>query len=479
MNTKKIIITLVFILGFLSSTFSQEPKYLSLQESFVANEKLTNAGIGIYAINLNTNEILLDYNSATSFTPASILKLHTTAMALEQMGTGAHFKTSIAYDGAIEDSILNGNIYIIGGGDPCLGTERYSEIYGEDITATWASQIRDLGIKEINGDIISDISYFGEVPTPGKWVWEDLGAYYGSQGSSLNYMDNTYQLFFDTGNHKDTAILTKVIPNDLRLIVRNEVIASEKVYNDNSIIYRGKSENEIIINGALPCNKKDYVVEGCIPNPPLYVAERLWLRLNYLQIPVSGEAKVEFQKRETDERITISTISSPSLLSIVNYTNRVSCNLYAEMLRLHIMRRSGQSFEKYGVAFMKKRGIDSNGFYPVDGSGVSHFDAITAKQTTQLLKHIYNSKYGSSFINGLAEAGKSGTLKSYKCSKDGLMRLQAKTGSMTRVRSLAGYITNTKKEKIAFSIILNNYDGNSSELRTILDNFVRQIGMGN
>ena len=92
------------------------------------------------------------------------------------------------------------------------------------------------------------------------------------------------------------------------------------------------------------------------------------------------------------------------------------------------------------------------------------------------MKHIVKSKYGESFISGMAVAGKSGTLKSYKCSADGKIKVQAKTGSMTRVRSLAGIITNVRNEKIAFCLIINNFDGKSPQIKNIIDNFIKAVG---
>ena len=477
MRIKNLITAIAATVFIVFQAFAQSPKCETLQNNFLNNKELKNAGVGLYAENLTTGDIVLDYNSNVSFTPASILKLFTTSMAMEALGSTTRFKTQIAYSGTLENGILNGDLYIIGGGDPCLGTSRYSSIYGDDIFDTWTAKVKEAGIKKINGNIISDISYFGKVPTPDKWVWEDLGAYYGACGAAINYMDNTYELYFNTGNDKDTAVLVKVIPDDLELNVVNEVVASANVTDDNSIIYRGYGENDIVVQGALPCNKTEYKVKGCFPNPPKYVARTLYYRLRNNGVAVTGTYTVSDKKYEGEnERTVVHTYSSPNVGTIVNYTNLVSCNLYAEVLMLQIMHRTGKSLADYGKSFLSNNGIESSGFFPVDGSGVSHFNAINAKQTAQLLKHIEKSKYGENFISGMAVAGKSGTLKSYKCSADGTIKVQAKTGSMTRVRSLAGFLTNTRNEKIAFCIIINNYDAKGPQIRTIIDNFIKAVG---
>ena len=477
MKTTKSIIAVIALIFISINVFSQKPKCENLQNDFLNNKELKNAAVGLYAENITTGEIVLDYNSNASLTPASIQKLFTTTMAMEALGSTTRFKTKIAYSGTLEDSVVNGDLYIIGGGDPCLGAERYSSIYGEDIFDTWTEKVKEAGIKKINGNIISDVTYFGAVPTPGKWVWEDLGSYYGSQGFSLNYMDNTYELYYNTGKDKDTAVLVRVVPDDLELNVVNKVTASSSVSDDNTVIYRGYGENDIVVTGTLPCNKTEYKVKGCFPNPPHYVARTLYYRLRNNGVAVTGTYLVSNMKYESEEeRTVIHTFSSPNVGTIVNYTNLVSYNLYAEVLALQIMRKTGKSLADYGKNFLNNRGIEGGGFYPVDGSGLSHFDAINAKQTAQLLKHISKSKYGESFISGMAVAGKSGTLKSYKCSADGKIKVQAKTGSMTRVRSLAGIITNIRNEKIVFCIIINNYDGKGPQMKNVIDNFIKAVG---
>ena len=468
---------LVLLIVLSLSAFAQSPQCLSLQENFVGNDELKNAAVALYAENLTTGAVLLDYNSNVSLTPASIQKLFTTTLAMEALGSNTRFKTKIAYSGTLEDSVVNGDLYIIGGGDPCLGAERYSSIYGDDVFDTWTEKVKEAGIKKINGNIISDVTYFGAVPTPGKWVWEDLGSYYGSQGFSINFMDNTYELYYNTGRDKDTAVLVRVVPDDLELNVVNKVTASSSVSDDNTVIYRGYGENDIVVTGTLPCNKTEYKVKGCFPNPPKYVARTLYYRLRNNGVAVTGTYMVSDKKYEGEnERTVIYTVSSPNVGTIVNYTNLVSYNLYAEVLALQVMRHTGKSLADYGKKFLSDKGMESGGFYPVDGSGLSHFNAINAKQTTQLLKHIDKSKYGESFISGMAVAGKSGTLKTYKCSSDGKIKVQAKTGSMTRVRSLAGFITNARKEKIAFCIIINNYDGKGPQMKNLIDNFIKAVG---
>ena len=477
MKTIRILLAIAACTIISFEVLAQSPKCELLQNKFLANKELKNAAVGLYAENLTTGDIVLDYNSDASLTPASILKLFTTSMATELLGSSTRFKTKIAYSGTLEDSVVNGDLYIIGGGDPCLGAERYSSTYSADIFDTWTEKVKEAGIKKINGNIISDVTYFGSVPTPGKWVWEDLGSYYGSRGFSINYMDNTYELYFNTGSDKDSAVLVKVIPDDLELNVVNKVTAASSVSDDNTVIYRGYGENDIVVCGTLPCNKTEYKVKGGFPNPPHYVARTLYYRLRNNGVAVTGTYLVSDKKYEgEDERTVIHTFSSPSVGTIANYTNLVSYNLYVEVLALQIMRKTGKSLADYGKSFLGARGIESGGFYPVDGSGLSHFDAINAKQTAQLLKHITKSKYGESFISGMAVAGKSGTLKSYKCSADGKIKVQAKTGSMTRVRSLAGIITNVRNEKIVFCIIINNYDGKSPQIRNVIDNFIKEIG---
>jgi serine-type D-Ala-D-Ala carboxypeptidase/endopeptidase (penicillin-binding protein 4) len=158
-------------------------------------------------------KILIDYNSGVSLTPASVMKLITSAAAIELLGPYYTFKTKIGYTGKISKrwGRLRGNLIITGGGDPALGSKYFTDHYKDFIT-NWIGEIKKLGIKKITGKVITDDSYYDFLPVPGKWLWEDAGNYYGAGAYGLSVFDNLYEIHFKTLSDSTLPVIKKIFP---------------------------------------------------------------------------------------------------------------------------------------------------------------------------------------------------------------------------------------------------------------------------
>ncbi len=471
---KKIFVILILnIVVFFS--FSQESRYNEILEELLSNSNLKNASLGIYAENLSTGKVVFNHNSYTSLVPASVFKILPTSIAIELLGADYQFKTEFAYSGTISSSgELNGNLYIIGYGDPCLGSTNYNSHYGNFVDDC-VSKIKALGIKKINGDIIADASYFGKINIPDTWIWEDLANYYGNPGSSLNYRDNLYKIHFKTSNINDApTTINKIDPPDLDLDIDNQVKSSSTTW-DEAFIFYGDKENERIIRGTLPWKKSDFPIKGSIPKPELYLSNVVNKALKNAGIIVTGTTKRTFET-VSENRKVFYTVKSPKLLAIAKTTNLKSFNLYAEMLSYHIAKKTDKPYKDAVISILTSKGIDTQGLNIEDACGLSHFNSITAYQMTQWLKYIkQKSKYSSDFFSTLPVAGTSGTLSRYCIGTKAQNRLHAKSGSMTRVRAYAGYILNSAGEEIVFCFIANNYTCNNYGMRKLFENLFNQI----
>ena len=161
------------------------------------SEDLDHALVSIYAVHMDTGEVFQDQNSDLSLIPASCLKIATTAAALQILGADYRFETHLEYDGRIEQKTLQGNLYIRGGGDPCLGSDRISgSLSWDNQIAAWADAIQKLGIHKITGKVIGDADGWEEALAVPSWTWEDLGNYYGAGACALSFHENAYSLFF-------------------------------------------------------------------------------------------------------------------------------------------------------------------------------------------------------------------------------------------------------------------------------------------
>ncbi|MCB9365463.1 MAG: D-alanyl-D-alanine carboxypeptidase/D-alanyl-D-alanine-endopeptidase [Flavobacteriales bacterium] len=461
------LISSIFLFFYILYGFSQTVQDVRNEAvKFAADNDLKNASISFYAIDLTTNQVIAGLSPDMSLVPASTTKLITTASALEILGENTRFSTQILYTGTIDTlcKVLNGNIIIKGGGDPCLGADRYSRHYG-DFIKNWALKIKALGIDSINGRVIGDASCFTYQTTPSTWIWGDLGNYYGASPSGLSIYDNMCKVEFESGRKNgDSTFITCVVPFIPDLNIDNQV-KSLDTKKDESYFYGGPFQVNRMVRGGIPLNKKGYDVKSSIPDPAMLAAFELdmEMRMMGLKLKDTYTTRRVLETENNDETHLLTKTYSPKLSDIVNQTNTYSINLYAE----HLVNQIGLKIYKSGdpesgttaiTNFWKEKGLDVDGFYINDGSGLSRFNAITAKHLVSILKYMKTSENYDEFYNSLPIAGKTGTIRSIGKNTFAENNLRAKSGYMTRARSYAGYVTTKSKRELAFALIVNNYN---------------------
>ncbi|MFT3753018.1 MAG: D-alanyl-D-alanine carboxypeptidase [Paludibacter sp.] len=171
-------------------------------DDFAKSPLLENANVSLLVSDANTGQALYQFRPKSLATPASTMKLVTTATALELLGPDFCFETKLEIDGKVSaDSILAGNLYIHGGGDPTLGSEKLGE---KDFFPQWIQAVKNAGIKKITGQIIADATLFDDEGVNPRWTWEDMGNYYAAGAYGISYMDNTYKLVLQSGQEGTT-----------------------------------------------------------------------------------------------------------------------------------------------------------------------------------------------------------------------------------------------------------------------------------
>lgn len=457
-----------------------------------ADKDLKNAAISFYAIDTKNGETIAETNPDMGMIPASTQKLFTTATVLEFLGTEYRFKTKIQYSGKIDKAkkTLYGNIYIKGSGDPTLCSKYFYKGKQFAFIDYSIEAIKKAGIGSVAGRLIADASVYSyEIASP-KWLWEEVGNYYGVAGTGLSVHDNLYEVHFKSSSQAER--LTKVIaikPEIPKLKLYNEVVSSN-VRSDEAYIYGAPYTYTRYIRGTIPKGKADYFIKGAIPDPAYFLAWRFQQEMDSTGIKCTKQAstiRLLALKGDTikDKRITLKTIYSPKLIDIINITNKKSNNLYAE----HLLSLIGYTKNKVGnldsgtkavYNFWKSKGMDTNGLHLWDGSGLSRLNSISAKQFVFLLKYMKNkSKYFAAFYNTLPEAGKSGTLKYLGRNTIIAGNLRAKSGSVSRVRAFAGYVKTKSGRELAFSVNISNYNCSSREVKQkITALMVAMAGLG-
>jgi len=459
---------LVFIISLLGiSCEAQKTETNNMQtyvDEFVSDTCFQSAGVGIVISDVKTGRSLASNQAKLALTPASTQKLITTVAALEILGSNYQFKTQIRTDGELlANGTLSGNVIIKGFGDPTLGSKYFTK--NKSVELLIAEKIKALGINKIQGKIRADDSYI-RPKIPSTWIWEDIANYYGAIPNGLSFHDNMYTLFFSSGKAGSTTQLIKTEPKNTGLIFDNQVISST-VNRDLAYIFGGNTGNKRRIEGSIPQNRVRFKVKGALLHPKNSLIESLNKSFTETGISIKNEEL-------TGEKSTLLfSLNSPKLKEIIKLTNQKSINLFADHLLFEIGNNEfGETSWKNGIKavtnFWDQKGLATKYISLYDGSGLSHFNSISADFFDQVLRVMYHSKYADEFISSLPVAGISGTLKSFGKDSDLHGKWKAKTGSMTGVRSYCGYLQTKSGENYTVTILINNYSCSSSVLNNKL-----------
>lgn len=457
------IISLILIITFCSTTI--------FGQKLENNTALNNSIISYVVIDAESGEELLSHNADYSMTPASVFKLLPTAAALEKFGPNSTFTTVLAYSGSITDGTLNGNIYIIGGGDPALGSLRYKEHYYQPVSflQSWVNMIKRSGIKRINGDVIAIENQELNTKVPRTWLWEDISNHFGASPGMLNIYENLYHIHFNTENSAGTlSKITGSQPSDIGLIFDNQVTIA-KGGGDQAFIFGSPDSFNRTVRGTLPKGYSNFVVKGSIPNPALLAAQHLYKHITAAGVPVSGEASTE---KSIDNFTVLDSLNSPKLSELIRMTNFRSINLYANM----IGSRFSPDFKLTEACnnllkFWSDKGMNTKGLYLEDACGLSPFDQISANQLAFVLNYMNSSKYKEEFKASLPVSGQSGTLKYFGQNKSFKLKFHGKSGSIKRVYTYAGYLTSNKGKELIIVGMTNHYSCTSREAKSALVDF--------
>lgn len=472
MKIRNFLIIFYCIVGF-QSFFGQNAVQNAIN-SFSVSPEFINAGISFLAIDLTSGEKIAEHNPKLSLSTASTAKLFATASAIEILGSEYRPKTLIYLDGIIDkNGILNGNVWIRGGGDITLGSKFFNdEGHQKDFLKTWADTLKKMGITSINGAIYADGSEFGYSGVPDGWSWSDMGNYYGAGPSGISIFDNMVKFNFKTGSSAGakTQLLSMfpIIPN----LIFHNYITSENVSGDNSYIFGGPYSLDRFGNGSLPLNQTAFEVKGSLPDPEYQLAYELKEQLILLGIEVLEGAKslrqidLQDKNRYLSDFKLVFTHSGPRIIDIATLTNMKSINLFAEGLVCLVgFHLTGNGSTDEGLRQIEKywsKSFSFSGLYVKDGSGLSRSNGISASHFCDLLKAMSLSKNHSAFLSTLPVAGKSGTLSGLCKDQPGQGRIVAKSGTMSRIKSYAGYVNSKSGKKIAFSITVTNFNNSSN-----------------
>ena len=464
------------LLIFYTTAKSQNPIADAVMK-MATDEDLRYGSLSICILDADKDSIIGSYQPHTSLVPASTMKVLTTYAALVTLGPDANFQTQLELTGTIADSILNGNIIIKGGGDPTLGSQRSEgALNTNDLVKLFVSKIKALGIKGINGGLIYDDTYFKGNPIPSTWQWDDIGNYYGAGIHGLSFHDNEYTLYFKQSIRiGDSPSILKSYPPQRNWKIINKVITAGSGTGDNSIIF-GDPESDIQkVIGTIPAGNSSFTVRGSMNNPGLALADMMMQQIVDSAFFITNQP-LDFTTWKNSESIpSISKIfythNSIPTRSIIKETNHRSVNLYAETLMRHTAKALNNEAgpDQAGKLlrdFWKDKGLDVNGLWIEDASGLSPRNGVSSSCFAKALGIAFKDRVNfETFYASLPEAGSEGTVRGLLDKSDASGAVHAKSGSMRRIKSYVGYMRSSKGKWYTFAVVANNFTCSGSEIK--------------
>ena len=469
----------------------------SIQESvkaITADKALTEAIVGICA-RTGDGRTLIDLDADNMILPASNMKLISTGTALHRLGPDHRFFTKIGYDGQIVSGVLEGNLYIIGGGDPTTCSKDSIAVTQGVLFSQWERIIRDAGIRRIEGHIIGDGRYFDGMPEHPSWQWSDIGTYYGSGPTGLMFYENTQSFRASAGKDVgDPVSISPSYPEVPWMEFRYDCTTGQAGTGDQLYMYASDLSPVAEIRGTFGIDRAAKKVD-CTNKFPEYTIASYFA--DYLKGKgITSDGPADFRlctgvKAAAMEDLTIlGSTQSPVLSRIVFETNHASNNLYAETLAKELGKSVTGSacYDSTYVAVeavLKELGVDTSyGFKAADGSGLSRKNYVSPDFFCRFLTAMMSSPHFEDYINSLPSPGSNGTLAgNMKNSPDEMKaRIKVKSGSMEGVRCYSGYIIPTegcKDETIVFSIMVNNCTAPSWKVRQLLDKIMAALAAAN
>lgn len=453
-----ILILTAFLLPYSNSNANDLEQPLKVElDQFLQNDPTLKGGlVGISIRSAKTGEILYEHDGETRMRPASNMKNLTAATALSVLGEDYRFKTEIRTKGKRDRNTLKGNLYLKGYGDPTLLIEDLSQM---------TKDIADSGITVIEGDLIADDSWYDDVRLSPDLVWGDEYAYYGSQISALtispnkDYDSGTIQIKVTPGKKVGDAAQIQLSHKTSYVKVINQTMTIAPDGKTELSIDREHGTNTIIVKGFIPIGAKTKKEWIAVWEPTQLVLDLFKQELKKQGVNLKGASKLGETPQDAD---LLTSHHSLPLSELLIPFMKLSNNGHAEVLvkEMGKVRKGEGSWEK-GLEVLNeelpKLGVNTKNLVIRDGSGISHVNLVPANEISMLLFHAQQQKWFPAFFESLPVAGISekmvgGTLRKRMVG----LNVKAKTGTITTVSSLSGYVESKKGETLIFSILLNN-----------------------
>jgi D-alanyl-D-alanine carboxypeptidase/D-alanyl-D-alanine-endopeptidase (penicillin-binding protein 4) len=472
---------------------------------------LTRGFWGIEVVSLSSGKVLYTHDADKLFTPASNTKLFTTAAATALIGPDYTFQTTVETNGTLDThGRLTGDLVLVGRGDPNLsGRELPYALHTERndhpirVLEQLADTLAQKGVKYVDGDIIADDSYFAFERYGEGWSQDDLVWADGAPVSALTINDNVIFVNILPADRAGDRAFVSITPFAGYYRIDNRIMTTPAGTGRKIFINREPGATVLTLWGNMPLGDAGANEALAIEDPAEFAAELFRQLLENRGIAVYGKQRTRHTELSSlsvftvtasaatrggdepsrafqNQPLVLASYQSKPLIEDVRVINKVSQNLHAEILLRLLGREKGTAGTVEGGlevlrGFLNQAGITGDQYALYDGSGLSRQNLVTPHAVVQLLRYADSQPWGPSFRDTLPLSGTDGSLSNRFKDVDIQGRIHAKTGSLGGVKTLSGYATTNHGDRVAFSILSNNFNLPDKRINETIDSIVAEI----
>ncbi len=458
-------------------------------DSAFAGPPFARATWGVVVQSLDNGQVLYRRNAEHLFMPASNQKILTGSVALARLGADYRWRTPVLARGNRVADTLEGDLIVVGRGDPSLSLHQTG---GTDVLAAlrpWADSIKARGIHVISGRVIGDASFFPDPVLGQGWMWDDLQDSYSAPVGALMFNEGFANLEITPGALPGDSARVRILPSDAPLRVFSTVITAPRDSNINQVSYqRVFYIDSVILKGRLSVGHAPVTIEAAVTDPTRFFENALTQALREsgiavlgTRLPPSPTLVAQPLPPDTAHRVpdTLFTWQSPTLREVLVLLEKPSQNQIAEGLLHTLGGIKGVASEDSGKVVMHETltewGIPDDAYVYVDGSGLSRYNYVAPETLAQALATIYRHPDFAAFYDALPIAGVDGSISGRMKGTAAAGNAHAKTGSIANARSLSGYVTTADGEHLVFVLLCNHFTASRRVVETVQDHVVERL----
>ena len=459
--------------GALPPSLASPAELATRLEGVLRDPALARALVGLRVEVAETGEVLFETQSEKRFTPASNTKIVTAAVALDALGPAYSWTTRLIADGPLREGTIDGNLWIVGGGDPAVTREDVRH---------WVDLLEEAGVGRISGDLIGDDRVYPEPRWGDGWLWDDLFAGWGAGVSGLQLSPASVRAAIIPAERVDGTAYLELREHGPPLRVSSRVRTGAPGSETRLWWVPSTLAAPVELRGWIPLDGGPVPLDVAPDDPTRYLLEVVRAQLQDRGIRLDGQVRRPADPEAPGSPGWTVSVGSEPLSAVLSEMMKESDNQMAEAILRTVGRENlGRGTPEAGLEAVEgtlaRWGIEPGAYHLTDGSGLSRRNQITPAALVRILRAMWRHPQHAVFRGTLPVAGVDGTLRARMLGTPAMGNVRAKTGSLLSVRALSGYLTDGTGETLIFSLLVNGFDAPEDVAKALEDLIVEQLAL--